>query len=408
MVSNELKKTAQQLLDLTVRLSDAIEANDYSKIPSMLSEFDARLNAFNYFARKESPAFLEDRRSVLSNEENKLRQNPFRSPNDFKGASIIASNILRILQKTLDFFEGKLPDPANRYIIYALALVFSIYRYRIQANEERVAAILVTKEHEELFSGNSERILPEHGRHAEDNALIQASKKKYDVAGSTIFISSLPCYRKKVLQLQTENNNVLSWKVVRHTDAQYMGQTITWKRAQLRMPKAQYWTVDFMPGVPVYEVYLDPERTKSEVYYVYDGVFLPKELRNYFSDASGRYVEIEEGCAVMLAMMGIKQVFYLYYEELYAKAINFLKERNVLIDLIEHVLTIQKYESKQLRTEKIDLFHNIMSKAKHPEAKNLDEIRQYVFQLCEELEISDPYEFMRKKFGIDFPELLKA
>lgn len=408
MVSNELKKTTQQMLDLTVRLSDAIEANDYPKIPPMLSEFDARLNALNYFARKESPTFIEDRRSVISNEGNKLRQNPFRTPSDFKGAAIIASNLLRILQKTLDFFEGKLPDPANRYIIYALALVFSIYRYRIQANEERAAAILVTKEHEELFSGNSERSLPEYGRHAEDNALIQAIKKKYDVAGSTIFISSLPCYRKKILQLQTESNNVLTWKVVQHSDAQYMGQIITWKRAQLRMPKAQYWTVNFMPGVPLYEVYLDPERTKSEVYYVCDGVFLPKELRTYSSDVSGRYVEIEEGCAVMLAMTGIKQVFYLYYEELYVKAIDFIKERNVLIDLIEHVLTIQRYESKQLRTEKVDLFHNIMSKAKYPEVKNLDEMRQYVLQLCEELEISDPYEFMRKKFGIDFPELLKV
>ncbi len=224
-------------------------------------------------------------------------------------------------------------SPEDLVLTYTLAVIIAAYNYSYEVMQSRVAALIVTKQHQQLFAGN-----PETGensvQHAEVNAIRQTKIRGDPLDEATLFVSVQPCFREVKYKIQRETavnkeESVVAIPViVGDEEKEFSGIP---KRVWKKSHGSPLWMEEFY-RLEFYEVFTSEH--ESTVWYILDGASIPREERVYEKKNGKEYVVIKSGCAVSIALSGVKTVYYIHPCPQYKKGLDLLKIRGVLVHRI--------------------------------------------------------------------------
>jgi len=162
--------------------------------------------------------------------------------------------------------------------------------------------------------------------HAETWAITDAIKKNVNLGDCSMYITNLPCWLEMDVELLRNPGRVVG-NIVRCSDTDFEGKTVEWVNnpplAEGSHDYVYYPLPDRSIHINIREIFEKP--TSSTVYWYVNGLWIPREIRNYSTVDGKEKVNIKSGCAVTIASFKLKEVHYMFPEEKYLEGLGWMQ-----------------------------------------------------------------------------------
>ena len=324
----KIQTTVKQIMRVFSKLND----EDLANILLLLSK---QAESFYSFSNSEGLESLHDNANQIIGIIIKIKEQLKNA--ERLNIQLYLERILTLVEQNKATIPKRILSPSEMILTYSLAVILAAYKYSQQSASQRVAAILVTKQHQRIFAGNPEETILSP-RHAEVNSLIEAKRAKIPFETAILFVSVQPCYYENMYQLTKKTDFRNKKEIIEGIPVMQKRQRILeknniqkkiWTRS-LRSTN-NIWT-DSAYNLQIYELFINANN--SEVFYLIDGIWIPRELRTYETIKGTLYLTIKTGCAVTIALSNIKEIYYVSPLPAYNKINTFFEEHKISINQI--------------------------------------------------------------------------
>ncbi len=324
-----INETIEAMQTLLSRLDLAILANNQPTMQEITKNLISLSTALKKRARNHRSLPIitaaEDLEKMLF-----MLQNS-RIPKTQETAFTNIANIMNHIRQLIR--EPALVPTSSQLLLNFLGITLAAHSFSVDAGEPRVAAIMYSADEQFAIASNDALgSLPL--KHAEENAILNLLGRNEPIENATLFVSAIPCLDTYTLEfngapanakVQFQSTTVGTMTGSNQSRPKGPGQ-ITW----VKQGDTTFHCPEF--GVLLYEHRFENDPSQAIVHYQFTHPrfgthYVLREYRQYFVENGVLKARVWDGCAVMLAFLRVKRVYYLFDEPQYSLSHKYMESQ---------------------------------------------------------------------------------